>query len=164
MTSAPLACLAGAHLGGSHQLDRANGARQPIDRMLAAVDAGMPDALSFDPEPVAVPQLVNAIGTLTPAGNSADVSPAFPRATRAASICATRPCASCSGPPSVENLIPTTSLLIGSKTAIDRSRREEREEVAVHYAALPRQKATAARTRARCRSTPRRVSQPMAGC
>src|SRR5215218_9361393 len=66
---APLPVLAGAHaarlprahLGGTDQLNHANRTRKPVDRVLAAVDAAMPDAFGLDAQPVTVPQLVNAI-------------------------------------------------------------------------------------------------------
>src|SRR5215207_3336628 len=51
----------GAHFGGPNQLNHANRARHPVDRVLAAIDAAMADALGFDPKAVAVPQLVDRV-------------------------------------------------------------------------------------------------------
>src|SRR5215203_151041 len=56
--------------------------------------------------------------TRVPAANCAEVTPAVPRLTRVASICARRPRVACSGPPATRKRAKRTSLLTGTTTAL----------------------------------------------
>src|SRR5215204_2669421 len=49
------------HRAGANQLDNLDRRRDAIDRMLAAVDAAVPDALGLDPKSVTMTQLVNRV-------------------------------------------------------------------------------------------------------
>src|SRR5215208_5717723 len=53
--------LFGPHRAGANQLDNLDRRRDAIDRMLAAVDAAVPDALGLDPKSVTMTQLVNRV-------------------------------------------------------------------------------------------------------
>src|SRR5829696_6907160 len=106
--------LSGAHRVGSDQLDNLDRRRDAIDRMLAAVDAAVPDALGLDAKSMTMTQLVDQSLTLVPAANSAEVTPRWPRLARAARHCATRPIATCSGPPETRKRTSTTSLVMAA--------------------------------------------------